>query len=117
MVNLPLAGSTMVTPRFARSIGKSLADGWSDPFLQKSGLLLGCRLLAANQTRAFSSSIRLCGMVWEFHSFSSPQYAEGASGGPAVGVLGSRTGSWTVVAVCFTGSRMGTRSVLFSVAP
>jgi len=35
----------------------------------------------------------------------------------ADGVLGSRTGSFTEVATLLTGSRIGTLSVLFSVAP
>ena len=35
----------------------------------------------------------------------------------ADGVLGSRTGSLTVEATFFTGSRIGMKSVLFSVAP
>src|ERR1043166_579887 len=74
---------------------------------------------AANQTRDFSSSIRLCGMVCACHSFSSPQYADGASIGvlAAGGVFGSRTGSFTVVAVFVMGLRIGISSVLFSVAP
>ncbi len=62
----------MMTWRFDALIGNIFADGWSDPFLQTSGLAAG-RILAANQTRAFSSSIRLCGMVWASQSFSSPQ--------------------------------------------
>src|SRR5712671_3347812 len=74
---------------------------------------------AAYQTRAFSSNIRLCGMVWAVQIFSSPQYADGAniSVERAEGVLGSRTGIFTLVAVFLTGSRIGTKSVLFSVAP
>src|SRR5207247_2580303 len=106
------------TWRFALLIGNAFAEGWSDPFLQTSGLA-GGRILAANQTRAFSSNIRLCGMVWASQSFSSPQYADGANIGLLIadGVFGSRTGSFSVVAVCVTGSRIGMKSVLFSVAP
>src|SRR6266436_5945998 len=51
-------GSSMTTWRFDALIGNAFADGWSDPALQASGLAAG-RTLAANQTRAFSSNIRL----------------------------------------------------------
>src|SRR5207342_120126 len=53
-VNLSVAGSYIDRWRPALSIGNALADGWSDPFLQKSGLA-GGRTRAVNQTRAFSS--------------------------------------------------------------
>src|ERR1700686_3467070 len=56
-VNFWVAGSSMTTWRFEVAIGNALAEGWSDPALQKSGLAAG-RTLAANQTRAFSSNIR-----------------------------------------------------------
>src|SRR4051812_10907981 len=52
------AGSYMMTWRFELLIGNAFADGCSDPFLQASGLACG-RIRAANQTRDFSSSIRL----------------------------------------------------------
>ena len=45
------------------SSGNTLADGWSEPFLQKSGLA-GGRMRAANQTRPFSSIIGLWWLVW-----------------------------------------------------
>src|SRR5215470_14723822 len=77
MVKFLVAGSNMTTWRFAALIGNIFAEGWSDPALQTSGLAAG-RILAAYQTRAFSSSIRLRGMVWACHIFSSPQYIEGA---------------------------------------
>ena len=53
-VIFPVLGSYMDRCRLADSIGVSFADGWSEPFLQKSGLA-GGRIRAANQTRAFSS--------------------------------------------------------------
>ena len=86
--------------------------------MQTSGLA-GGRMRAANQTRAFSSSIRLCGMVCAFQSFSSPQYGDAANIGLLIaeGVFSSRTGNLIVVAVCLTGSRIGMKSVEFSVAP
>src|SRR5213083_2796385 len=102
------AGSYMMTWRLELLIGNAFAEGWSDPFLQTSGLAAG-RILAANQTRAFSSNIRLWGMVWASQSFSSPQYADAANIGVLIaeGVFGSRTGSFIVEAVCVTGSRIG----------
>src|SRR5215467_8892970 len=62
MVKFVDAGSNMTTWRFDVLIGNILAEGWSEPAWQNSGLAAG-RILAAYQTRAFSSSIRLCGMV------------------------------------------------------
>src|SRR6516162_2712254 len=58
MVKLLVAGSSMTMWRFDAAIGNTFAEGWSDPALQKSGLAAG-RTLAAYQTRAFSSNIRL----------------------------------------------------------
>src|ERR1700693_2547607 len=40
-VNLPLAGSYMERWRPEDSSGNTFADGWSDPFLQKSGFAGG----------------------------------------------------------------------------
>src|SRR6185436_4248991 len=51
-------GSRMVSWRTFFSIGNSLADGWLEPCLQKSGLL-GPRIAAASQTRPFLSNIAL----------------------------------------------------------
>src|SRR3954469_21502666 len=48
---------------------------------------------------------------------SSPQYGEACKGFPGPGVFGSRTGIFTLVAVCRTGSSTGTKSVLNSGAP
>jgi len=58
IVKLLVAGSSMTMWRFDAAIGNTFAEGWSDPALQKSGLAAG-RTLAAYQTRAFSSNIRL----------------------------------------------------------
>jgi len=71
---------------------------------------------AANQTRAFSSSIRLCGMVWASQSFSSPQNTDPAPSFTfplAEGVFGSRTGALPSWRCLLTGSKIGTKSVLF----
>src|SRR5713226_4536409 len=57
-VNLPVAGSYIDRWRLASSSGNTFADGWSDPFLQKSGLA-GGRTRAVIQTRPFSSIIGL----------------------------------------------------------
>src|SRR4030095_6294702 len=51
-------GSRNVRARFVRSIGKSCAEGWLDPFLQKAGLS-GPRTAAANHTRPFRSNMPL----------------------------------------------------------
>ncbi len=58
-------------------------------------------------------------MLWAFQSFSSPHQTEGAIMTLLIadGVFGSRTGSFTVVATLLIGSKIGTKSVLFSVAP
>ena len=54
------------------SSGNSLADGWSEPFLQKSGLS-GARTAAASQTRPFWSNIELWLLTLVSQIFSSPQ--------------------------------------------
>jgi hypothetical protein len=117
-VNLPDFGSIMASCRPEVSTGNCLADGWSEPFLQKSGLA-GGRIRAVNQTRPFSSNIGLCTTAWLSQSASSPQYGEGANIGSllVLGVLGSRTGIFTVPAELLAGCRTGRKSVLFSGAP
>ncbi len=73
---------------------------------------------AVNQMWPFSSIIGLCMMVWLSQIGLSPQTAEGAKRSFLVfGVLGSRTGCFTSLAVAVFGSRMGTKSVLFSGEP
>ena len=95
----------------------SLADGWSEPFLQKSGLASG-PTREANQTRLFSSIIMLCMLAWLSQIASSPQYCDVPSGlSFDDGVFGSRTGIFTWVALLLAGSRTGNRSVLSSVEP
>ena len=117
-------GSRKVSARFVRSSGKSLAEGWSEPFWQNSGFL-GPRTTAANHTRPFRSNIPLWLLALVSQSFSSPQYADGAIGlssaacpGPsASGVSASRTGARNVVTVCVLGSRIGYSSVAYSGEP
>ena len=43
-------GSSIATWRGERSSGNTLADGWSEPFLQKAGLSMP-RTVAASHTR------------------------------------------------------------------
>lgn len=52
--------------------GKSLAEGWLDPALQKSGLG-GGRTLEVIQTRPFSSNIGLCTVARLVQIGSVPQ--------------------------------------------
>src|SRR4029077_460145 len=81
--------------RLASCSGNTLADGWSDPVLQKSGLA-GGRARAGIQTRPFSSIIGLCVLVWLSQIGASPQYGDGAIGlSFEDGVFGSRTGCLT----------------------
>ena len=51
-------GSSIATWRGDLSSGKTLADGWSEPFLQKAGLSMP-RTVAASQIRPFLSNIEL----------------------------------------------------------
>src|SRR6266851_3977819 len=116
-VNVPVAGSYIDRWRLASSSGNTFADGWSDPFLQKSGLA-GGRTRAVIQILPFSSIIGLCVLVWLSQMGASPQYGDGAIGlSFEDGVFGSRTGCLTSVAVLCTGSRIGRKSVLSSVVP
>ena len=94
-----------------------MAEGWLDPVLQNAGFAAG-RMRAVNQTRPFSSIIGLCISVWLSQIGLSPHTADGAKRSFLVdAVLGSRTGCFTSVAVFVAGSRMGTKSVLFSGEP
>ena len=65
-------GSRIARCRLVRSSGNSFADGWLEPFLQKSGLF-GPRTAAASQRRPLRSNIELWLLALESHSFSSPQ--------------------------------------------
>src|SRR5438309_6500522 len=101
-VIFPVLGSYMERCRLDCSTGKSLADGWSDPFLQKSGFA-GGRTREVNQTRPFSSNIGLCMLVWLSQMRSSPQNGDGSIGLCFDdGVAGSRTSSFTFLGLCFT---------------
>src|SRR6188474_2593116 len=102
-VHLPDAGSYMDRWRPDSSIGTTFAEGWFEPFLQKSGLP-GWRTRAANQGRPFSSIIGLWLLVCESQIGFGPQCAEGCIG-PAFddGVFGSRTGCFTSDTICVFG--------------
>ena len=69
---LPVAGSYTERWRVACSIGVSLADGWSEPLRQKSGLE-NWPMREVNQTRPVSSIIGLCMLAWLSQITSSPQ--------------------------------------------
>src|SRR5213079_442115 len=56
--HLPVFGSYTESWRADSFSGATLADGWSEPFLQKSGLGAG-RILALNHTRPSLSIIAL----------------------------------------------------------
>src|SRR3977135_3648415 len=97
--------------RVARSRGNAFAAGWFDPFLQKAGFSKG-RILAVNQTRACSSIIGLCMLVWLSQMASSPQYGDAAR----VlffedGVIGSRPGGFTFRGPGRTARRDATRTM------
>src|SRR4029450_4667548 len=76
-VNFLVFGSYIESWRPELFTGVSLADGCSDPFLQKAGLSDG-RILEVNHTRPFSSNIGLCTAAWLSQRRSSPQYIDGA---------------------------------------
>src|SRR5882757_9863162 len=116
-VMFPVCGSYIERCRVDCSIGVSFADAWSEPFLQKSGLA-NWPTREVNQTWPFSSIIGLCMVVWLSQITSSPQYGDAPCGlSFDDGVLGSRTGIFTAVAVCVFGSSTGKKSVLSSVEP
>ena len=64
---------------------------------------------AAIQTRPCLSIAKLCALAWLVQIASSPQYGDGCAGGvcASLGVFGSRTVSFTCVAVCVFGSTTG----------
>src|SRR5882762_3372173 len=116
-VIFPVCGSYMDRWRLDCSTGKSFADGWSEPFLQKSGFA-GAPTREVNQTRPRSSNIGLCMLVWLSQIGSGPQYGDGVMAFVFdEGVFGSRAGILTWVALCFTGSSTGKRSLLSSGVP
>src|SRR5437762_3851291 len=57
------------------SIGNAFAEGWSEPFLQKSAFAAG-RKRALNQTRPCASICALCRLEEPSQIGSAPQYAE-----------------------------------------
>src|SRR6266849_7296447 len=88
--------------------GNKTADGWLEPSLQNAGLSLG-RILGVIHTRPFSSNIGLWTLAWLCQIASSPQYGEGAAilSSALDGVFGSRTGTFTWLAVALTALRTG----------
>src|SRR5262249_11085418 len=119
-------GSSIDTWRPERSSGNTLADGWSEPFLQNAGLSIP-RTAAANHTRPFLSNMPLWLLAFWVQIFSSPQYAEACigfeeaeawNGGPYdSGVSGSLTGILKNVTVCVFGSRIGMLSDEYAFDP
>src|SRR5687767_6257694 len=101
-------GSYTATWRFDALSGKSFADGWLDPALQKSGLF-GPRTLEVIQTRPVSSNIGLCTFALLFQIGSVPQYGDGPTTccGDEGGIVGSRSVTGTRVTVCVLGSSTG----------
>src|SRR5215213_1144249 len=71
-VYLPVFGSYIVTRRFVLSSGNSTAEGWVEPFLQKSGLS-GLWPVAASHRRPLRSNMELWLFARLFQMFSSPQ--------------------------------------------
>ena len=65
-------GSSIATWRGDRSSGNTLADGWSEPFLQKAGLSMP-RTVAASQSLPFLSNMELWLLARVSQIFSSPQ--------------------------------------------
>src|SRR6266850_877497 len=106
-VSFCVLGSYIASWRPERFTGKSFAEGWLDPALQKAGLS-GGRTVEVIQTRPRSSNMGLWTLFLLVQMDSSPQYTDGRSEGPEAGwVAGSRTVSGTrVIALC-TGSRTG----------
>src|SRR5579862_3858540 len=70
--HFPVFGSYMESWRGDSFSGTTFADGWSEPFLQKSGLGAG-RMRALNQTRPSLSIIALCRLLWPSQIGLSPQ--------------------------------------------
>src|SRR5262245_6238573 len=123
-VYLPDFGSHTAACRSDSLIGKAFADGRSEPGRQYAGFSRP-RVDAASHTRPFASTIELWLLTRVSQICSSPQYADGAIAfrpaacpGPRLsGICGSSTVAWNVVIVCFTGSRTGRVSVLYSGEP
>src|SRR5580700_8479634 len=71
-VNFWVFGSYIANWRVDFSTGNALAEGWSEPFLQKAGLS-SPRIRAVNHTRPSLSNIGLCTLAWLSQILSSPQ--------------------------------------------
>ena len=71
-VNLPVAGSYIDRWRPDSCSGKTCAEGWLDPCLQKSGFA-GARTLAVNQTRPFFVHHRVVRRALAVPMGSAPQ--------------------------------------------
>src|SRR5262249_15786944 len=117
-------GSSTAACRGERSSGKTLAEGCSEPFLQKAGLSMP-RTVAAIHTRPFLSNMALSLLGGVSQIFSSPQWGEGCRGlrvagcpGPRdSGMFGSATGILKNVTLFVFGSRIGMLSVAYSGEP
>src|SRR5260370_18515185 len=119
-------GSSIATWRPDCSSGNTLAEGWSEPFLQKAGLS-NPRTAAANHTRPFLSNMPLWLLARWLQIFSLPQYAEAAvglltavawKGGPNdSGAVGSAIGILKNATVCVFGARNRMSSLEYSGRP
>src|SRR3989441_13296729 len=119
-------GSSIDTWRPERSSGNTLAEGCSEPFLQKAGFSMP-RTAAANHTRPFLSNMPLWLLARWLQIFAPPQYAEGSIGFAAAeawkggpndsGALGSATGILKNVTLFGLGSRIAMLSVAYSGEP
>src|ERR1700693_2236581 len=107
-------GSSTEACRPDRTSGNAFAEGWSEPFLQKSGFSMP-RTAAANQTRPLPSNMPLWLFAFWLQIFPSPHkpdapigfaVAFGCNGGPNdSGAFGSATGILKKVTVLVFGSR------------
>src|SRR5262245_50856901 len=99
-------GSNIARWRAARSIGKALADGWSEPALHHAGLSTP-RTVAASQSRPSRPNIELWLLTRVSQIRSPPQYGDGCAASSAAacpgprlsGISVSRTGALNTVAV------------------
>src|SRR5688572_9491966 len=99
-------GSYTATWRLELLSGKSFAERWVDPALQKSGLF-GPRTFDVIHTRPVSSNIGLCTFARLVQIGSVPQYGDGPAtcGGDEGGMFWSRSVTGTRVTVWVFGSR------------
>src|SRR5260370_7575816 len=98
--------------------GNKTAEGWLEPSLQNAGFSLG-RILEVIQTRPCASNIGLWTLAWLCQMASFPQYGEGAAilSSALDGAFGSRTGTFTWLALPLTALRTRTQSPLSSPPP